>query len=458
VTVPRGDRTITPAFPVGAQSRERAVDGVSLLTVYLVLLFAIPSNITIAALGSLGRPSLIWGIVLIVFWGVARLQQRTPDLRAPFPSVTFAFALFLVIALIGFAAALLRGEPDAQVSPAFTGIIRLLSWAGVVLVTVDGVRSADDVARMIRRLVVACGLMAALGIAQFLTGQTLLDFFNLIPGLSNTGGGVVERSGVTRSSGTATHPLEYATTLIGVLPLAIVGAMFGGYRASQRPSRFLWWLPVVLIAVSALVAVSRSAVVGFVLAAVLTIPAIPRRYRVFVIVGGALVGGAVIAAIPGLLGTTLGLFAGAGTDPSTQSRVGGITKAPQFIGASPVIGVGWGTFLPDYYIFDNQWILTTIEMGILGVAAFAWLMLSGIWAALAARRRAALPEVSRFGYPLAVAVVVNGVMFAFFDGLSFPISAGALFLILGLCGSLLRIASARSATRDDPTFVSPLGR
>ena len=437
----RNDRADSSPVALGASTGRlrRGVDGVSLLTVYLVLLFAIPSNLTVTAVGSLGRPSLIWGLVLIVFWGVSRLQRRTSDARPPRPSVSFAFALLLVLALIGFAAALLRGQPDDQVSPAFTAIVRLLSWGGVVLVAIDGVRTIDDVTRMMRRLVIATGLLAALGIAQFLTGQTLLDFFNGIPGISNSGGGVLERGGVTRASGTAIHPLEYATTLICVLPFAIAGAISGGYRWDRRSSGFLWWIPVVLIAVSALVGVSRSAIVGFALAAVFMIPAIPRRFRVAVIAGGVLLGGAVVAALPGLLGTTLGLFAGAATDPSAQSRVGGLDKAPQFIGTSPIIGAGWGTFLPRYYIFDNEWVLIAVEMGLLGAAAFGWLLISAAWSALAARRRMPRHDVRLVGYALTVSVAVVGVMLAFFDGLSFPISAGTLFMVLGLCGSLRNI-------------------
>jgi hypothetical protein len=452
MTSPRSNRAFAgPAVGFDPSGRRRRrVDGVSLLTVYLVLLFAIPSNLTITAMGSLGRPSLIWGLVLIVFWAIARLQLRNSAVRAPHPSVAFAFSLFLVIALIGFAAALLRGQPDDQVSPAFTAIVRLLSWGGVVLVAVDGVRTAEDVFRMARRLVIATGLIAALGIAQFLTGQTLLDFFNIIPGVSNSGGGVLERGGVTRSSGTAIHPLEFATTLIGVLPLAISAAISGAFHRDVRGTRFLWWIPVVLIAVSAIVGVSRSAIIGFLLAAVLMIPAIPRRFRAVVITAGVLLSLGVLALLPGLLGTTLGLFAGAATDPSAQSRVGGLDKAPGFIGSSPLFGAGWGTFLPRYYIFDNEWVLITIEMGVLGVAAFAWLLLSSVWSAFAARRRARNADVSLIGYALAVAVVVIGVMFAFFDGLSFPISAGTLFLVIGLCGSLRHIGRSESFDAAPP--------
>lgn len=441
-TTARRDARPLPATAHRGLSRRGEVDSVALLTVYLVLLYAIPSNLTITALGSLGRPSLIWGLILVTFWAVSRLQRRGLDVRPVRQPVRFFYAGLFVLALVSFAAALLRGQPADQVSPAFTAIIRLLSWAGVVLVAVDGIRTMNDVSRLVRRMAIAAGLLAALGIAQFLTGQTLLDFFNSIPGVSNTGGGVLERGGVTRSSGTAIHPLEYATTLAGVFPIAIAAAISHGFRWHRAHRRLLWWLPAALISISAIVGVSRSAVIGFALAAAAMIPAVPRRYRAAVFAAGLTLVATVLVMIPGLLSTTLALFSGAATDPSAQSRVGGLDRAPEFIGASPVIGVGFGTFLPRYYIFDNQWVLITVELGVLGAIAFGGVVVAAVWSAASARRQSRHDDVTLVGYALVVSVLVMAVMFAFFDGLSFPISAGTLFLIVGLCGSVRNVGAA----------------
>jgi len=452
---PDGLEAAGPAPAEKDRRRRRNIDSVTLLTIYLMLLFAIPSNLTVTALGSLGRPSLIWGLILIVFWGVSRLQQRIPEARLIRQPVTFVFACLFSLALISFAAALLRGEPSDQVSPAFTALLRLLSWGGVLLVSIDGMKTMGEIRRVMRSLVIAAALLAALGIAQFLTGQTLLDSFNVIPGVSNSGGGVLERGGVTRSSGTAIHPLEYATTLIGVFPLTIAGAVSRGFRWRTVRFTLRWWIPVVLIAISALVGVSRSAILGFLLAAIAMIPAIPKPYRALVIVGGVVLGAIVVVSLPGLLGTTLGLFSGAATDPSAQSRVGGLDSAPGFIATSPIIGVGWGTFLPRYYIFDNEWVLIAVELGLLGFAAFAALLISGVWSAFTAGRHPAEKELRLVGYSLAVSVVVVAVMFAFFDGLSFPISGGTLFLLLGLCGGVRNISAARSLSQvRHPTRVT----
>lgn len=436
-----------PASRHPVVSTRRRVDPVTLLIVYLVLLLVVPSNTTIAALGSLGRPSLLWGLLLLIFWAASRLQARAIDVGGVSQPLRLAFGALVVVVLVSFAVALLRGQPSDQVSPAFTAMLRFASWAGVFLVAVDGLRTMNDLARVARAVVIGASLLAALGIAQFLTGQALIDFWSSIPGLSGPGAGVSERGGVVRSAGTAIHPLEYATTITAALPLAIAAGVSRGFGWRRAPGSWLWWLAVVAIAVSSFVGVSRSAVIGFAVGALGMVPALPRRFRVGVLAGGLGLAVVVIAAIPGLLSTTLGLFTGAGDDPSTLSRVNGLDRAPEFIANSPIVGAGFGIFLPRYYIFDNQWVLMAVELGLLGVIAFAGFFLTAIWSAARARRDSHERDVRLVGYALALSMAVVGVMFAFFDGLSFPISAGMLFLLAGMCGSVRSIGASDASLR-----------
>ena len=419
-----------------------------MLTVYLVLLMAIPSGVTITALGSLGRPSLIWGLLLAVWWAVSRLQGAPaggPRLSQP---VRFAFAVFFALVLLSFAAAMLRGQPDDQLSPAITALIRLLSWAGVLLVTVDGIRTKNELISMVQRIGIGAGALATLGLLQVVTGQALVDFYASIPGLSMAGG-LGERAGVVRSSGTAIHPLEYATALNATLPLVIAAAVSLGFRTPPSRNGLWWWLPVGLISISSLVAVSRSAIIGFVVAVVSMVPAIPRRYLPSALGIGAALAFVVFAAVPGLLSLTITLFVGAGDDPSTQSRTLGLERVPGFMSPSPLIGTGYGVFLPRYYIFDNQWVLLAVEVGILGVIGFASIFVAGIWSA---RRARLLPDpgIRLLGHALAASMFNVAVLFAFFDGLSFPIAGGMLFLLLGLCASIRTIAASSAV----PEFLS----
>ncbi|QYH36951.1 O-antigen ligase [Salinibacterium sp. M195] len=422
---------------------------VTMLTVYLVLLIAIPSSAAISSLGSLGRPAMLWGIVMLVWWVVAKLQSRVTDMRAFRDPIRFAYFAFIVVALVSFAVAIFRGQPADQVSPAFTALIRLMSWAGVLLIAADGIRTPNDLQRIVRRIGIAAGLLAALGLAQFITKSSLLEFVGQIPGITMPFVDVSERGGVSRVPGTATHPLEYATALNAALPLVIAAAVSRGFHWEQTKAKFGWWIPVALISLSALIAVSRSAIIGFAVAAMTMIPELPRRFRAVVIIGGAVLAAGAVIAIPGLLATTLNLFAGASNDPSTQSRTGGLARVPDFIAASPIVGAGFGTFLPRYYIFDNQWVLVAIELGVLGIIAFAAIFLAAMWSGLGARRRSTDPGIRLLGYALAASVVNIAVLFAFFDGLSFPQSGGIFFLIVGLC------AAVRSLTFADDVLTAP---
>jgi hypothetical protein len=427
-------------------------DAVMMLTVYVVLLLAIPSGVVIDALGSLGSPSLIWGLVLSAWWTVSRLQGTGIGTRPVSQPVRFVFVAFAVIVLVSFAAAMLRGQPADQVSPAYTALLRLLSWAGVLLVAVDGIRTKVDLASIARRIGIGAGLLAALGLLQFLSGQALVDFFGTVPGLSMAGG-LQERAGVIRSSGTAIHPLEYATAINAALPLVIAAAISRGFRSNRSRGGLWWWLPVGLISISSLVAVSRSAIIGLAVAVISMIPALPARYRSAVIGGVVVVAAVVFAALPGLLSTTVALFAGAAADPSTQSRTSGLERIPEFMSTSPLVGSGFGTFLPRYYIFDNQWALIAVELGILGIIAFAAFFIAGIWSAAQARRSSEY-DTRLLGHALAASLLNVAVLFAFFDGLAFPIAGGMLFLLAGLCGSARTVVSAETRTEAPPPALA----
>jgi len=429
----------------------RVGDATSLVTVYLVLLLAIPSNVTITGLGSLGRPALLWGLALFVFWAVSRLQWRTVDVERVSQPVRFAFVVYFVIVLVSFAAAMLRGQPADQISPAITWVVGLLSSAGVLLVILDGVQTMRDVSRLVRRVGIGVALLAALALVQVVTQQYLLDFWGSVPGFTLGFGGVAERNGQIRASATATHPLELVTTLNAGLSICIAAALTRGFRpAASRAASFWWWAATALIAVVALTGLSRSAMIGFAVAVVAMIPAIPARYRVQVVAGGAVLVGVLIAAVPGLAGATARLFTGASEDGSTLSRTDALARLTEFMSPSPLIGIGSGTFLPRYYIFDNQWAITAIEVGVIGVVAFAAILVAAMWSAWDARQRSTWPDARLVGHALAASVLNIALLFAFFDGLAFPITAGLLFVLVGLCGAIRTVAAANESPVWEP--------
>lgn len=425
-----------------ASGHSNGLGAATMLTVYIVLLVAIPSGATISGLGGLGRPSVLWGLLLLFWWVLARLQARAQDTPAIAQPVRYVFGAFVIIVLLSFAAAMLRGQPADQISPATTALLRLASWSGVLMIAMDGIRTYADTARLVRALTVAGGTMAALGLAQFLTGLSFIDWFSLIPGISADAGDVATRGAFTRASGTAVHPLEYGVVLVAALPLAITTAVNRGFRSRPSVNAWLWWIPVAFILTASLVTVSRSAIIGLAVAVIASLPAIPVAHRWLVGVLGGVAAAAVFALVPGMFGTLVALFVGASDDPSTQSRTAALARVPEFIASSPFIGQGSGTFLPRYYIFDNGWVLVTVELGILGVALLLGTAFTAIGTALWAGQHSPFADLRAMGRALAASLLTILVLFAFFDGFSFSMSAGLFFLTIGLTAAVRTVAAS----------------
>jgi O-antigen ligase len=416
---------------------QHGFDAVSVLTVYLVLLCAVPSELTITALGSAGRPSSLWALFAALWWAWSKLHQHTADPRVRRQPVRIAFFIFLGVALISYAWAMLRGLPVSEVSPADSALLALVGWGGIVLVACDGIDDAERFRTLMRRVALVGALMATLGLLQFITGQSLIDWIS-IPGTSTNTADLAalgSRAGFIRASGTAAHPLEYGVVLCIALPIAISLAF-----ADHGRSRLLRWLPVVVILVASVLSVSRSELIGVVAGLLVLLPSWPRRIRFFASVGGLGIIVLLGIFVPGILGTIRGLFDGVVSgDSSTASRLGSYDAAAEFIGRFPIVGKGLGTFLPIYRILDNEYLLLTIELGFAGLVAFLTLLVVSIWSVSRARRFADNELDRGLGQALIASTVAGALLMAFFDGLSFSMSAGLLFLMLGMCGAYRRL-------------------
>lgn len=433
-------------------------DAVTVLSVYLFVLFAFPSGMSIAPLGSYGRPSMLVGLAMAFWWVLDQLLRVTLSTYRVHQPVRIALFAFLIVAFISLGAALLRGQPADQISPAENGVLNLVADSGVLLVAMDGITTMARLRALIQRLVLGGALVAALGLAQFTTGRSFVDLID-IPGMSTTDGGVQDRSDFVRAAGTASHPLEYAAVLSVCLPLAIVVATDRTLSVRRRNAA---WLAVALIAAAAALSVSRSALLGVAIGVALVVPVLPKSIRTLVAVGAVGLVGAIAVLVPGMLGTIVSMFTGLSTDSSAESRTNGLAAGVEFIRQSPLVGVGWATFLPRYYIFDNEWMGLAIQLGALGLAAFAGILACGMYSALTARRGIAAGEGSRgYGQAIFAALAAAAFLCGSFDALSFPQAAGMIFLLPGLGAALRRVDRSRLPPlrwrlSDDTAFLRHL--
>lgn len=417
--------------PVGHIGPRRGIDGLTVLTVYLVLLCAVPSGLTITAMGSAGRPATIWALAASLWWCWHQVQRQAP-LAPGRRIVPLALFALLTVAGVSYAVAMLRGLPTDEVSPADTGILRLVAWAGILLVGHDGLLNAGELRVLLRRVAWVGGALAVLGIFQFLTGELLLDLWRMVPFTTwdaPNSAGLDQRAGFIRASGTAIHPLEYGVMLSVAFPLAVVLA-----TENRSAHRVLPWLPFAAIAVASLTSLSRSTLIGLAIGLIVMLPTLTRRARVLMLGLGGTMAVALAVAVPGMLGTIRGLFTGLATDPSTASRTSSYDAAIEFVSRFPLVGKGFGTFIARYHIFDNQYLLLAIELGILGFIAFLLLIAAGVVSAAKARKAAVEREDRQFAQALIAALLAASLMMSFFDGLSFAMSGGMLFFLLGLAG------------------------
>ncbi len=289
------------------------------------------------------------------------------------PLKGFAFAFFLAV-LATYLVAALRPLSSAEQLAADRSVLNVMAWLGVMLAVADGITSRARLDTLLRRVTLVTGLEGALGIVQLLAKQSFLQYLDL-PGLANTGVDplLLTRGDFLRPVGTAISPIEYSVFLSMVFPVALYYAVSD---AGRRPF-LVRWAPAAAIAAALALSLSRAAIVSTVVGLVVFLPAWPGRLRRRLYLAG--VAFIVFASIGlrGFAGTILSLFGGIGSDSSTLSRLDSYPIAWSFIARDPLFGRGTGTFLPEYWILDNQYLGSLIEIGFVGLACMLLLFFSG---------------------------------------------------------------------------------
>jgi polysaccharide biosynthesis protein PslJ len=424
------------------QSQERRVDSVTLLTVYLFVLMAIPSALVFAPLGGAGAPSTIVGAILFIWYILNWLHPASAfgSRRLPMRSVSI---VFLCAVLASYAAANRHALPALELNGADRGLILTCGWLGVLLLAADGIGSMERLRTLLQRIVFGATALSVLGIVQFFTGLDAARYI-VIPGLvaNQPYIDVSLRDSLNRVSATAIHPIEFGFVLAVILPIAIHQA-----RHAKPGFRVRRWLQVAAIAATMPMTVSRSAMLGLAVSLIVILPTWPRRDRWTAIIVTVFSFVALRAVIPGLLGTLRDLFLEIGSDSSTKSRTAAFGHASPLISAHPFFGQGFGTFLPNVFFFtDDQYLNSLIEIGVVGIIAIFALFTTGWLLARGARRISDDAEIRHLGQCLAASAAVMIVCYATFDAFYFNMAAGLTFLVLGCIGALWRLVKEEGSS------------
>lgn len=426
---------------LAAVKHSGGADAVTLLTVLVVIRLVLPSQFVIGPLGGVGAPATLFGVVLLAYWFWQRLHRVEPEQAASVNVVAIGYA---AIVLASGAVASVRPIAGDELSLSTLSILILAGWLGGLLLGSDGVTSLERLQVMVSRLAMVGGAFAGFGLFQFVTGEAWIDRLS-IPGLvANTPlYSIAQRDGYTRPFSTAIHPIEFGSVIAMMLPLTLALGLLG-----SRGGRIRWraWIPAAMTVLAGSLSSSRSTLIGLAVGIILMWPALKPSQRVVGVVLTTALGAFVFVAVPGMVGTISGLFGGvAAGDSSVASRVDSFAMAGEYFGRFPILGRGFGTFLPRYRIFDNQYLLGAVETGVLGLVAMVLLwVVPVVGIARVMSRTGAGSQERVLGTALLASCVVGGVGIAFFDGFGFPMMPAIWFVLLGLGGAYCRLARATS--------------
>ena len=258
------------------------------------------------------------------------------------------------------------------------------------------------------------------------------------------------RGALLRVAGTTLHPIELGVVTAMLLPLAI-------WRALYDPAgrKRLHWVVVGLFVLANTMTVSRTGLLGLVVVGVITIPFLPKLAKqwaaVIVPVGAA----GLFIGVPGLISTLFNTATAGSADSSITYRTEDYPLALRLVADRPWFGTGPGTWMPTKYldIFDNEYLLVAVTMGITGlIALIAYLAVPAL-AALAAARHAKDNELKLLAASAAAALLVATVASGTFDSMSFPVFALLCPFFIGLSGAAWLMVK----NQPDPARAAPSG-
>ncbi len=410
---------------------------VAMLTIYLFLLMAIPADLVFSPLGGAGTPAEMFALlVFVIYLGLwLRPSSFLDRWRQP---IRLVGILFTCVMVASYASANRHLLPVLQKNSSDRGLIYLFGWLGILLLAADGIESISALRTVLRRQVFGATAVALLGIIEFISGINAENYIR-VPGLVAQAPvtDLLVRGGLHRVYSTTSQPIEFGTVVVMTIPFALHQARF------SSPDKRVWrWLQVAVLVIATPLPVSRSAILGLIIVALVILPAWSRKERrtayIFIAAGFA----AFLVFVPSLITTIGDLVVNINSDSSAQSRTKAIAMSWSYISQHPWLGHGFSTFMPQTYFFvDDQYVTSTIETGFIGLLALIMLFVAGWAIARSARRGAADAEGCHLAQCLAASVAAAAISFSDYDALAFPMASGLTFLLLGCCGAYWRLAS-----------------
>jgi O-antigen ligase len=407
-----------------------------------------PPYLVFAPVGASGAAAQLLALLLLATWMASALFGHHDPSRFGNPG-RLAVGVFVLSSCASYAwmAAGLSGATTADGrASADRWMVLAFASAALAIVTTECVRTLDD-AMALARWTLAGGTVCALAaLIQFVFQINPVEWLKpvMVGFVDNASATPFQpRGALMRVSGTTMHPIELGAVAAMLLPLAVWRALYDG-----RGQRWRHWVVVVLIALSNVFTVSRTGMIGLLMAVAITVPflpTVPRKWAL-VIVPAGIVG--LFVGVPGLVSTLFGSATAGTSDASITYRVDDYPLAFSLVAARPGLGLGPGTWMPDNArdIFDNQYLLVSVTMGVVGLIGFLAYLLLPAYAALAAARKAKQQELRLLGTSVGAAGLIATVASGTFDSMSFLVFALLVPFFIGLSGAVWLMVKEQMAS------------
>jgi hypothetical protein len=404
----------------------------TMLVVYALVLFLVPSRYTVGPFAVTAAMAV--GFIALLLWTFGRALGTTGmGHHRNGPRIAIVAILATTLAFYGIR--MLSPIVELDQRNADRNLATIVALCAVAIALIEGLRDRRQLNQVLGGLVVGASLVAVLAYLQFFVHLDIAQYIKP-PGFKAVGheGFTYTRDGLRRVAGTARHPIEFGLAMAAVLPIALHFAAHARTLVARWGSR----VSSVLIAGAIPLALSRSAVIALALVAVIIVPTWPssRRWGAAAALAAMVVTLSLIA--PAVLPEIGGLLAQKEGTGSLETRANATDVAFELINERPLFGHGFSSEFDSPVVIDNQYLVTTIETGVVGLVALLGLVGAGV---VAGRRvRAVSRDPSTRDLAQSLVAMISAVAIGGF-GLNivrFPLTAGILFIGVGAVGALVR--------------------
>lgn len=397
------------------------------------------------------EPYRLYLLVLVFAWMLTIVLRRGRlEAAGRGDPVLLLIAVAIVSTIINFDS-LRASEAQSPVNPLLYFISFLLLFA-LVASTIDRLPNIDQI---LRALVVGGTIVAVFAIYEARTRYNVFDHLaEFVPILDKQEREVLElRGGRLRVHASAQHPIAFGVALIMILPIAV----YLSKRAATAARGRMWFACGLVCAIASVTTITRTTVLMLIAMMIVALrlrgAAIVRYWPALLILPVAIhfvapgaLGGLYKSFFPkeGLLGD---VTSRAGEHGS--GRFSDIGPGIRIWSESPIVGKGPGSTIIFEHeetklgpqplatvIFDNQYMSTLVQLGLLGLMGLVALVWGSTVRLYKAAKRSTGPP-SDLLTACAVACAGFGVAMFFFDALAFA-QCAIVFIFIAALG--LRVA------------------